>query len=326
MEALEARQLLSLLPVTPAHPIISFDSNGVLAYHTSTEALDITATPISFFAAAGSPPRSVTGTPSVAIHVLVDNGQAVPANAGNLVGGAGGDDLAVTGDIDTNGDGVVDYSGTLLTGSVTGFGFQDSGASDLYNFTFHVTGGQLQGLWGTTNDIGVSVTSENSTFAGLFGVDFGGGAKGNIGTVPSFGGQPNIFITKTGPTFAKAGDLITYNYAVTTTISGPLEPGHGGRRQGRQRHARPHERHQPRWAPGSGRDVALQRHVHAAGHRLRTNPIINTATATGTWQNSQVTAQAQYQLNPYVLNKKLYLFYGGCKGQRGLQPAGQHAL
>jgi hypothetical protein len=54
----------------------------------------------------------------------------------------------VFGFADLDGDGTNDVSGLLLTGEVTGFGSQENGATDLYDFSFSVTGGALGGAFG----------------------------------------------------------------------------------------------------------------------------------------------------------------------------------
>jgi hypothetical protein len=102
--------------------------------------------------------------------------------SGGLLGGVLGDDLILTGVVDQDHDGTPEYSGTLLTGEVLAFGFQDTGTTtDRYDMLFAATGGELLGVLGS-DYIGVTVTSENSTFTGDFTVPFSGGAKGNLGS------------------------------------------------------------------------------------------------------------------------------------------------
>jgi hypothetical protein len=87
----------------------------------------------------------------------------------------------LSGDVDVDGDFIVDYSGTLLTGEIAAFGSEDSGGNiDLYDFRFVITGGALASMY-DGKDLGVTTTSENSSFAGNFNVNFGGNAKGEIG-------------------------------------------------------------------------------------------------------------------------------------------------
>jgi hypothetical protein len=61
--------------------------------------------------------------------------------------------------------------------------FQDSGGpTDSFDFTFNLTGDLLAGLY-PTGTVGVSLFSEGSDFVNDFSVNFGGGAKGQIGSV-----------------------------------------------------------------------------------------------------------------------------------------------
>src|SRR5208337_1979550 len=57
LEPLENRQLLTLIGITPTFPLTFFDSTGRLQYNASTHALDMSATPLSFFLSASSTPE-----------------------------------------------------------------------------------------------------------------------------------------------------------------------------------------------------------------------------------------------------------------------------
>ena len=73
-------------------------------------------------------------TEVVAIDIQVDN-------LGGLLGGVPGDDLLVEGEVSLPSG---FFSGVLLTGEVTAFGFRDSGGTtDDFEFKFTITGGQL---------------------------------------------------------------------------------------------------------------------------------------------------------------------------------------
>ena len=118
------------------------------------------------------PPRFVfdsTSAPKdVKINIVVDA-------TGALIGGTPGDDLVVIGAVDTTGDSVLDTDGVLLTGEVTAFGFLDSGGpTDTFDFAFTVTGGALAPFY-AGKGIGVTLTSEGSSFTGSFTVNFGEG-------------------------------------------------------------------------------------------------------------------------------------------------------
>lgn len=172
VESLESKRLLALVGVDPGFPLISYDSTGTMNYDSAAQTLDLVATPLAFKETELADPAPVELPGAVAIHLQVDN-------AGNLIGGVPGDDLLVTGTINS---GSVNVSGVLLTGEVTAFGFAEGGATDVYDFRFVVTGGALASYF-FGKEIGVTTTSENSTFGGSFTVSFEGGAKGNIGTV-----------------------------------------------------------------------------------------------------------------------------------------------
>lgn len=175
--------MLTLLGVVPQIPKFTYDSNGVAAYTAATDAFDINATPLSFRASLVTPTRPVTNPSALDlrtfdIHVEVDG-------SGNLIGGTAGDDLIVYGNVDLDNNPLTladNYSGVLLTGEVAGFGHLNVGATDQYDFRFTPTGGAMASFW-SGKDIGVTVTSENSSFAGDFEVDFTGGAKGDIGVI-----------------------------------------------------------------------------------------------------------------------------------------------
>jgi hypothetical protein len=161
----------ALLGVSIDIPVISFDNQGTLNYDASTDLLSIDASPllykdpsdtIFFFAAGGT----------VNIDITVDS-------TGSLTGGVIGDDLLVTGAVDT-------YSGTLLTAEVSQFGYFDSGGpTDSFDFLFSITGGALATDFGGTGaDLAVRLSSEQSDFTGDFSVDFSGEAKGSMGPPP----------------------------------------------------------------------------------------------------------------------------------------------
>jgi hypothetical protein len=171
-EQLEPRQMLTLLGIDPGFPLTVYNSTGHLEYNPGTQAFDLTATPLAFKASLLDAPTAVEAPASMALHIRVNS-------AGEVVGGVVGDDLVVTGSIN---DGTINVSGVLLTGEIVDFGFADSGATDSYDFRFVVTGGALASLF-AGKDIGITTTSEQSTFTGSFQTAFEGGAKGNIGTV-----------------------------------------------------------------------------------------------------------------------------------------------
>jgi hypothetical protein len=221
LEPLEDRRMLALVGVSPDFPLITYDATGVINYDAVAQSFDLAATPLTFKESAVDPTRAITNTPvpSFEINILVDN-------AGNVIGGVPGPDLRVFGDIDIDGDTVVDVSGVLLTGEIMQFGWQNVGNTDFFDFRFQVTGGLLAGYF-AGKDIAIFNSAENSTFTGSFGVDFTGGAKGTLGsedplipaiaiekTVEDDGCEADIDGTGVVALF-QPGDTATYNYAVS---------------------------------------------------------------------------------------------------------------
>ncbi|HMN42668.1 MAG TPA: SdrD B-like domain-containing protein [Phycisphaerales bacterium] len=202
LESLEARQHLSLAGVTLTQfPRGAFDATGVTAYEAASQSFDVVASPTSIRLSSSTSPVSVSGIHGdVQIHAKVDS-------AGNLVRGVNpseavsmgsvngaGDDLVIVGTFDADGDSIPDYSGVLLTGEIYSFGSNDGGGTtDTYDFRFVPTGGLLLALFPAGADIGVTMTSEGSTFAGSFASDFGGGAKGSYGPINAAPGSISGF-------------------------------------------------------------------------------------------------------------------------------------
>lgn len=184
----------ALIGVTPGLPLMFANVDGSNAYDAGSDLFSVDATP---FLARTSPDEMSpdfditvypTGNPPSAqmtIRIHVDEN-------GNLTGGdPNGPDFIVVGELTSNS---VTYSGTLLTGEIKAFGFAESGDRDQFDFHFSLTGGELEELYGDS-EIGVVMTSENSTFTGSFAVDFGGGpTKLNIGP---YGSCPDAQITGT---------------------------------------------------------------------------------------------------------------------------------
>ncbi|MCY2928657.1 MAG: hypothetical protein NTV86_04025 [Planctomycetota bacterium] len=315
MDLLEPRQLLSntLLGINPQAPIIGYDNQGQLTYTAGTQALHVAGTPLNLQQVANGPVNFIySNIGDLKIDIQVDN-------AGNLVGGVAGNDLTVVGDADLDGDYVPDVSGVLLTGEILQFGSLDTGtAVDKYDFLFVPTGGLLAGLY-AGQDIGITMTSEHSSFVDTFRADFAGGAKGNLGAV-QFGALPGIRIDKSGPVIAHAGQAITYTYAVVNPGPTPLSNV-----TVLDDNATPGNTADDFYATYTGGDANNNTQLDPgevwtySGTTTPTfslaAPLVNTATARATWGNDVVTAQATYTLNPYLVNKSLYLYYGStaCK-------------
>jgi hypothetical protein len=168
--ALMGTAMAALLGVHLTFPLISYQntSPNALSYSATTKLFSIDATPSAILFASNEVHFVTGGT--LTIRLFVDN-------SGALVGGIPGDDLVLTGTV-MRGTNI--YTGILLTGEVTGFGFLESGATDQYDLRFTPTGGALLSYFSCGN-IGVQVSSEGSTFNNSFSVNFNGRAKGNIG-------------------------------------------------------------------------------------------------------------------------------------------------
>jgi len=163
----------ALLENTLELPLITFNNQGVTSYDATANSFSVSnASPLAILVA-GNPPATISGNRSFTIRATVDS-------LGVLTDGAPGHDLIVSGDVNVPGLGAI--SGELLTGEITGFGFRDATlTSDSFDFTFTVTGGQLASLYPQT--VGVSMISELSNFAGNFGDNFSGAAKGTLGGI-----------------------------------------------------------------------------------------------------------------------------------------------
>ncbi len=185
-ELLEQRNLLSLVGViaelNPGVPDFNYDATGRLTYTAPSEsvefgAFDATATPTTVIFTIGGRPVSIKDPRAFGLHIRLDA-------QGNVVGGVDGPDLQVDGWIDMNRNNIQDagdYAGVLVTGEILQFGFHDSGGpNDSYDFRFQFTGGSLAPFF-QGKDIGLTMTSLNSTFTGDFSAGFVGWAQGLFG-------------------------------------------------------------------------------------------------------------------------------------------------
>ncbi len=219
----------ALLGVNVIPPIISYSNAGSLSlnYNSGTQIFTVTTTPSTIKFSPTDPTLSVIAPHSMTIKIQVDN-------TGALVGSVGpGPDLVISGKV-TRVVGTVTnvYSGLLLTGQITAFGYQYTGTGiDDYDFRFTPTGGQLESFY-LCDHIGVELTSEGSTFTGFFITNFNGQSKGNVGledtTPPSItcpfdstatnvecsvaGGQTGAYVTFPNPIVS---DNCTTNPLVT---------------------------------------------------------------------------------------------------------------
>ncbi|HDZ21692.1 hypothetical protein LCGC14_0698170 [marine sediment metagenome] len=223
-EPLEDRLLLSgLLAFNMEFPQGPYDATGTVTYDAVAQSFDSDATPLAFRFSATSA-RPVVAPRDFQLHIKVDND-------GNLIGGVAGDDFRIEGQIDQDGDGIFDFDGVLLTGEILEFGHLDSGSiTDQYNFRFQATGGDLvtAGLF-TGKDIGVRMTSPNSTFEDDFMVDFGGKAQGVFGAIEPLAAPPDGSISGfVWEDFNNDGEINFNEYAiegVTVELTGTDDLG-----------------------------------------------------------------------------------------------------
>jgi hypothetical protein len=112
-------------------------------------------------------------------------------SSGNFSGGVSGIDLTISGTFTYNN---IVYSGVLLTGEVTNFGWQNIPGTKyaLFDLTFDSTGGVLQGFYAGSGNKGVDIfSSEISNFTGNWNVSHSGfKVKHDTAPVP----EPSTFL------------------------------------------------------------------------------------------------------------------------------------
>ncbi|MGA2241055.1 MAG: HYR domain-containing protein [Verrucomicrobiota bacterium] len=172
----------ALLNVNPTFPKVNFSTTASTAVNytytaTNGSGLFSVSAPVQtmiFTSLGGTQPFSVGSTVQISIVV---------SNTGALVGGVAGADLVLQGTVSRIVGGVTNtYSGVLLTGEVTAFGFSKILTTSYFDFQFTPTGGLLQNLF--CGQIGVTLTSQGATFTGSFASNFHGPAtKGVVGAL-----------------------------------------------------------------------------------------------------------------------------------------------
>ncbi|VAX24266.1 hypothetical protein MNBD_NITROSPINAE01-1097 [hydrothermal vent metagenome] len=141
----------ALIPMTLQAPDIYSDSPGAYSYNATTNNLLSTATSVDVTFDFSSFISVTGGAYNASFYV---------DNTGNLMSGK-------TNTVEINGaftHDAVAYSGLLISGNITNFGWVSSGNTLTFNFLFDVTGGALSGFY--TNNTGGNVSvAENSSFA-----------------------------------------------------------------------------------------------------------------------------------------------------------------
>ncbi|MBC8001961.1 MAG: HYR domain-containing protein, partial [Opitutaceae bacterium] len=208
-----------LLGVAPGYPRVGFISQSptAVSYDPGSHILTVNADPID-----------IVDSPLDGGVLIVSNRsvQIVLNNSGGMVSGTGG--FTLTGEFTrTEGGMPVTYSGVLLTGDVTAFGYLDSAFVDQYDFRVNLTGGQIVSLFNCGSSLAIELTSEASTFQGNFEQEFHGTAKGSLGpedlTPPTITCPPTFQIVTTpatGPS-GEAGFIITYPDPLVTDTCDP---------------------------------------------------------------------------------------------------------
>lgn len=96
--------------------------------------------------------------------------------------GIAGDDFVIAGDVDLDGDSVIDASGVLLAGEIANFGASNSGPG-IFEFVFNLTGGALAGSVFTLPQAGVILGADGgSTYTGSFDASFTNLTGGQAGS------------------------------------------------------------------------------------------------------------------------------------------------
>ncbi len=153
------------------HPQITYNSGGTTVYIASTNQLTIDGNPTAMQLSPGVFPFFIQEPKRILIQVEVD---------GNGALGVSGGDLVLSGTVNLA---LGFFSGDLLIGEVTAFGFQDVNLTDFFDFRVTITGGLLAFLY-PSGELAISTDSENSNFTGSFQADFSGGSKGFLGGTP----------------------------------------------------------------------------------------------------------------------------------------------
>jgi hypothetical protein len=161
----------TLIGVDIGLPDIFSNSTGAYNYDSSTGLFTSTGTALTI---------TFDGTTLIPITGGSYSVQFYVGSSGNFSGGVSGSDLTISGAFTYNN---TTYSGVLLTGELTNFGWQNVPGTTyaLFDFTFDFTGGALSSFFGNKGCDFFS--SEKSTFTGNWSVSHSG-AKVKHDTAP----------------------------------------------------------------------------------------------------------------------------------------------
>jgi len=201
----------TLLELTTDLPTITFSAAGMIDFNTASSTVTVSTEPSNIFSLSPLINANIMGTSiedikDISITFQVDTNGTVIPNDINLP------DLVVNGSIDTDGDGIADLSGVLLTAEVSQFGFSDGGVggNDQFDLRLNNISGLLSYLY-TGSDLAVNIASENTTeyttpFSGSFNADWTAQAKGSIDS--------------TAPTTTGTGDNCSLKLSAKCSVNG----------------------------------------------------------------------------------------------------------
>lgn len=210
-----------LLGVSPGYPQFFFSqvAAGSVSYEPGGQ-FTLSSVPVSFDVSALSSSVPVTNG-ELELNILVDTN-------GNLISGTNG--FVLTGDFVEVNNGVTnEYSGTLLEGNVVAFGSLTAGSPGgvaQFDFRVQVTGGDLISQFTCGDDVGITMSSEDSTFLGSFTNASSGESKGYVGaevTTPPTVTCPPLgeVITTPATNDGLAGFIVTYPDPIVTAQCDP---------------------------------------------------------------------------------------------------------
>lgn len=165
-----------LIGVTPLLPETEFGSlNGQgIDFDSSNGIFNAIGVPLETKFDSGR--TLITGESSFNINILVNS-------QGEARSGTASHDLIVQGSMRTSADPLANATNTLLTGTLLDFGYLDipNATTDVFDFLFQVTGGEMAGDI-PSDTLGVFMVAEFSSFAGGFESNFTSQRiKGSIG-------------------------------------------------------------------------------------------------------------------------------------------------
>lgn len=177
------RSEATLLGVDLYLPDILSDTTGVYSYNASTDILSFSATALTI---------TFDGTTIIPITSGSYSAKFQVDSSGNFVSGVSGDDLVITGSFSYGGN---SYSGTLVSGEVTAFGWTVPGTPfALFDYTFDFTSGALSSFYAVYNNHGADIAlSEVSDFNGDWTVTHSG-IKTKHDTAPATPEPTSLFL------------------------------------------------------------------------------------------------------------------------------------